>query len=74
MISYASSWFAYIATREGGAYLVDNGVSTIAHSEPLFVENAAWFRASPTKVPELKGWSKVELDETSWGWCHCVLC
>ena len=34
MISYASSWFTYITTlsQEGGAYLVDNGVSTIAHS------------------------------------------
>ena len=34
-ISYASSWFAYIATREGRAYLVDNDVSTITHSEFL---------------------------------------
>ena len=70
MISYTSSRWAYVAIRGGGGYLVDNGVSAIAHSEPFLRRNAAWLRASPTKLPELKDrarcdFEKVELDENS---------
>ena len=71
IILYASSWYEYVTTPGGREKLVDNDVSTIAHSELLIIRNTALFRASQTKVPTLKDEARHEFekggtDERSW--------